>query len=256
MEFLESAIILGGTSGLGREIAKRLLSMKIRPIIMGRSVLRCQNDSELDGCAFVHVDLTKVNQWAPNVLHGIMRHGPPVTQVYWVAGVVQHKPFHQLLPDEMNELLTTHVSGPMVVLNHIYNELVEAGRPIKLITIASTSTFRFRSAEELYCPAKAFKANWAVQMMGRLQEDLPGSTSTLIMPGGMKTPFWLGEEVDISAFMDPGIIAGIVLSHALVDPEEDQHRVHGFLPIVINRSWLGDPIITYELPALEWPRPL
>ncbi|MBI3633183.1 MAG: SDR family NAD(P)-dependent oxidoreductase, partial [Candidatus Vogelbacteria bacterium] len=52
----ERAIILGGTRGLGRAIAVKLISRGIEPLIIGRSVPK-EGDSSLPGAVFIPGDL-------------------------------------------------------------------------------------------------------------------------------------------------------------------------------------------------------
>lgn len=258
MQPKEYALVIGGTSGLGREIAVNLLRRGVTPIIMGRRVTRKQNwDWDLDGAELEYLDLTLINDSFGHggeievVLDELLA-GHHVTQVYWVSGIGQEDSFDDLNTDEVVTLDNVHFSGPMILLHHIIRNQYVEDRCFSLVVVSSTSAFRFREGEELYCALQAAKATFAVQIVGRLHKILPGSRVLLAMPGGMNTNFWNGR-VDTSKFMDPKDVAKIIVD-PVMNPAGYGYNEVGFLPIVIKRGQDGEPIVSYELPSLEMPR--
>lgn len=254
----KTALVIGGTSGLGRQIAINLLSRGIQPVILGRSVQDANKDPELEGAAFVYCDLVAVAErfegpW--DHLASII--GDPqreVIQVYWVAGVVQGEPLVEMDDDAVADLMAVHVLGPTVLIQHILVEMIANEQPFHMVTVSSTSGHRFRAGEEVYCASKAYKNSLTVQLVGSLATNLPGSRVTLVMPGGMDTPFWDGEDADATNFMNPAEVARIVCDQVNGDKEHAAYDNTGFASLLINRGPSGDPEISDELPGLERPK--
>jgi|FLOH01.1.fsa_nt_gi short-subunit dehydrogenase len=247
MEFQESAIILGGTRGLGRELAIDLLANGVRPIIMGRNILEAQQDSDLSGAVFAHVDLARVERWSSKVLLNLMQCGPPVTQVYWVAGIRQRAPLHLMAAEEISDFMSTHINGPMVVLGAIYKALKDLENRTHFITVTAAPSHSLRCSGALYQSVVAFKTEWALRMSEQLHKDLPGSFSTLVLPNEMKTGFWSESEVRTMDFMDPATVAEIIGDHVGGRNLGMRQRSRGFLPVVIDRSLPGRPVVSYQL---------
>lgn len=199
----QRAVVLGGTSGLGYELAKRMLKEGVTPIVVGRTAARAAADPTLCGAEFIAYDLTdeQSTDFVPIITSG-------ADYFFWVAGTFLRKPFHQINPREHRQLWQTHIHGPLFLLRQFMQSRLVDQRPFHLVTIASTSAFRLRNNESEYCAVQAAKAALTRQLAREWYELLPDTRTLLVLPGGMKTEkFWAGSGTDIEHFMDPAAVA-------------------------------------------------
>ncbi|GEM_PF-1219359 len=244
---LPKALILGGTDGLGRQLALEAAKNSLWPVVTGRrSVL---GDKELrEICSAIRLDLSKDKSVNDGL--AILRHWfqSDVGYVFWNAGVFLRKPMHSVSPDDIDRMINVHLRGPMKFLQG-FHKMQE--RPYHLVVIASTSSWRVRVDETLYCALKAAKAAFARNFARELVGDLFKSKVTLVNPGGMKTPnFWEPSGQDISGYMDPKEVAEIIWREVLLQKDRDEpyHEVQ------ILRNEDGSPRVEYgpKLPELPF----
>ncbi len=246
----DHAIIIGGTSGLGRALALECLRSGITPIVMGRSVNRLHTDPELGRVPTFNLDLYDPRSfYAHRARFHRLLGTKPISHVFWVAGKPQQKPFLELETLEIANLLGVHLEGPLLVLKHIFELLIVRGQPVHFVVISSTSAYKLREGEEIYAAVKAAKAMFAYQMAGTLRDRLPGSEVTLILPGGMDTPFWEGSDRMAGVrLMDPAAVAGIIAAQTIgTDRRIDVHS--NFRSLAIERDAEGQPILKRRVPS-------
>lgn len=238
----KTALILGGTKGLGLALAfEATNNRRMHATIAGRS-----NLSELNrpyNSRLIKLDLTdseSVEQFAK-------RRPEPFDYVFWVAGILKRKPFDQMPSEWINDMINTHLSGPIRALQLIHLSLhYLLQHPYHLVTIASTSSWRARENEALYCALKAAKAAFTRNFARELVRDLPGSKVTLINPGGIKTNLFKGTGQDTSNFMDPNIVSTIIWNE-VVNQKTPFHEVQ------IMRNDSGMPDVSYGPRLPEMP---
>lgn len=215
------ALILGGTKGLGLglALAEECRKRGIVPIIAGRSA-----------SADIKIDLTDESPFGE--LKALLEKGA-VEYLFWVAGIFYRGPFAEMSAGNIDAMIATHLSGPLRVLQLFHSS---QKRPYHLIVIASISSWRLRDNETLYCALKAAKASFARNFAKELLRERPGSRVTLVNPGGIKTPFWRGTSQDTSGFMEPSVVASLIL-------KEIQNQQDSFKEIQIIRGEGGSPIL-------------
>ncbi|MEY4744165.1 MAG: hypothetical protein RL272_110 [Candidatus Parcubacteria bacterium] len=212
---MDRSLILGGTKGLGRALAIASLARGITPVVAGRSAYEARKDPGLAGSVFLSHDLSDLDDALKPDFPGYLK---DVRYVFWVAGAFLRKPLTDCTPDEVRKLADIHFLGPVGTIAIIHRLMKMArplagspGQPYHLVTIASTSSWRVRDDETVYCALKAAKAHFTRNFARELARDLPGSKTALVNPGGMKTPgFWAGSGQDIGAYMEPDDVARII----------------------------------------------
>lgn len=235
-------VVLGGTSGLGLEISRQLLAAKKSPLVIGRTAGSITSDPTLRGAEFLALDLT-----AP--IH--RRIGTAMAigadMFFWVAGTFHKKSFSETTGDESDRLWKTHILGPRELLRQFIAAKQHLGSPFKLVVVSSTSSWRLRDRETEYCMVQAAKATFARQIARELDQDLPGSSVLLVNPGGIRTEkFWSGQKTDISQFMDPAVVAKVIID-ALAQQQNP------FEEFQIIRGELGQPIVQRGAMPPEFP---
>ncbi len=243
------SLILGGTKGLGRALAIASLERGIAPVVFGRSAATAECDPALAGADLRPADLTNpraLENLPPGVYEG-------AAYVFWVAGAFLRKPLTECGADEVAAMAALHFTGPLCALATIHRMMKLArpladppGRPYHLVTVASTSSWRLREHETVYCALKAAKAHFTRNFARELAVDLPGSKTTLVNPGGMKTPNFWNLRQDISGFMEPSAIAEIIWSRALA-------QTSAYEEYAVMRNADGSPRVEDGVRAPEQP---
>ena len=238
----KTALILGGTKGLGLSLAGEAGAVRknIWPVVLGRSSpynLPFKTRS-------IKIDLTNqasiTNFFQENIYSSF-------DYIFWNAGIFLRKPLSSYSGEELDKMISTHLLGPIQFLRLWHLLQLKSKAPYHLITIASTSSWRIRENETLYCALKAAKAAFTRNFARELVRDLPGSKITLVNPGGIKTPnFWQNSGQDISKFMDPDAVAKIIWSE--VEGQRDS-----FKEVQIMRNDDGNPNVSYGPRISELP---
>ncbi|MEK7654390.1 MAG: SDR family NAD(P)-dependent oxidoreductase [Patescibacteria group bacterium] len=244
---MSHALILGGTSGLGLKIAWESHSRGITPMIAGRSVL----DKEV--AASLPPDTVPIwNDLAGHhggaMIHPIRLEG--CDYFFWVAGIFSRKPFSKTYDNEIGQMMDVHLNAPMRIIADLHREHLKNKnkKPYHLVVVASTSSWRLRENETLYCALKAAKAAFARNFSVEMARDLSGSKVTLVNPGGMKNPnFWKESGQNIDAFMDPKEVAKIIWDEVL-------NQTETFKELQIMRNSDGTPKLEYGPRMPEIPK--
>jgi len=226
----KNALFLGGTTGLGCELARLAIADHWNATVAGRLPGICPLVA--DGSAEpMRLDLEDGEGDFTSVQE-------PFNLIAWTAGVYQAGPFLDLDGDETDRSAKIHFTGPIHVLATLLRRNQDCGTPCHLIVVGSTSSYIARPDESVYGALKAAKAQLARALGKELPRDLPGSKVLLACPGGMATPFWEERDRDVSAFMDPAAVARAMwrIAMAQTDP---------FLEIRVLRQPDRNPKVEY-----------
>lgn len=213
----------------------------ICPIITGRSVHESFSKFPPD-CRWKALDLTK------NIsIEDFFEFDDCFDYVFWVSGRLIEKPFIDLESQELYEMTLLHYVGPIEFLRNLIRSQIEYQKSFHLVTISSTSSWRVRNNQAIYCSLQAAKSAFTVNFVRELVRDLPGSKVTLIHPGGMKTELFKDTNTDTSNFMDPDVVAKIIW-----DEVESQDSL--FKEVQIMRNDDGTPDVSYgpRMPELPF----
>ena len=186
-------IVIGGTSGLGLEVAKRL-SRERPTVITGRT------DPLAEGLEYREFDLRQGRQM-PERMGELFSALPEVHTLVYAAGYYQEGRIDELSPEEIEEMLDVSGRGLIYAVRDVLsrqNELAE------LITITSTSQWVPRQREPVYNFGKAGAGHFS----NAVAEDGRVSKVLVVGPAGMRTAFWEGiERDDLGAMLEPEWVA-------------------------------------------------
>ncbi len=240
-----SAFILGGTSGLGLELARESSKNSICPIISGRSASPSNQDMYPPMSLTCKIDLTTygVDMEQQKDFERIVFLKTP-SYFFWNSGILLRQPLLLTQPEELEEMTKVHFTGPLQVLQDFH---LHSYRPYHLITIASTSSWRMRKNESIYCALKSAKAHFTRNFAGEMfRDDPPGHKVTLVELGGTKTGLFKGTNTDISNFMDASEVAKIIWNQV-------KSQEKAFVEMQIERGDQGQPIVSYGARMPESP---
>lgn len=191
-----NTLIIGGTSGLGLELAKDLQALGDEVYVTGRREL---DESSLHYEAF---DLSAPN--LPQRLGGLVMKMPEINTLVYTAGYFQEGLVTDLTEQQIEEMIDVGGRGLIYAVQAV---LAKQGKLDELITITSTSQWTPRKLEPIYNFAKAGAAHFSNAMAedGRVGKVLVAG------PAGMDTAFWEGTNHDVSTMLDPAWVADEVI---------------------------------------------
>ena len=220
-----SVVILGGTTGLGREIAVEYLNRGSRVVVIGRSA---REDKSCPAYTQVRCDLNVENevegliQW----LHEQNSQRNLHTFI-WCAGKALMGEFSKQSPGVILETFMVNIAHSSLVAHAMWQIMQENGNGC-FSTIASSSGVTPRVNEAVYAATKHAQVGFT-RSLG-LENSEPGVKVSLFLPGGMKTPFWDGISVkDFDSFLPPHMVASHIVGKIM-------HQTEGFMEVPIPRG--------------------
>jgi NAD(P)-dependent dehydrogenase (short-subunit alcohol dehydrogenase family) len=191
-----ATLVIGGTSGLGLEIAKRLIKD-------GDVYITGRRDPKQHGLHFDALDLS-----APELsarVAALINRLPEVTTLVYAAGYYQEGRVTDLDEAQIEDMLSVGTRGLVYTVRAV---LAKQGKLDTLITITSTSQWTPRQKEPIYNLVKAGAAHFSHAMA----EDGRVSKVLVTGPGGMNTPFWRNAaRGDAHTLLDPIWVADQVM---------------------------------------------
>ncbi len=197
------SLIIGGTSGLGLEIAKILKTASDEVIITGRK------NPGIDGLQFQKFDLD-IGYDLPKAVEVLVTALPQIDRLVYAAGFYQEGTLDQLDPLAISSMLDVGINAPIWFIRELLKSQTELA---ELVAITSTSQWTPRAKEPVYTAVKA-----ALGMLANSLADDGRIGKVLVAgPGGMKTKFWENTGRDISKDNDPSWVAKQIVDALSVD---------------------------------------
>lgn len=206
------SLISGGTSGLGLEIAARLVKSGKNVLVLGRSTDKISAATirlkSLPGGSFAAAlkcnvgkeeDVNNIGQWLKDEDFS-------VEYLFNNAGSGLFNPVHKATSALIDRVFEANIKG-MILLTSCVLGMTPPDEELTIVNIMSTSSLYGRAEESIYCAAK-----WGARgFTESLRTELKGTKRNIIAiyPGGMRTDFWKapGQNRDVSNFMDPAEVA-------------------------------------------------
>lgn len=204
-----NALVIGGTKGLGASLAKELSQCGFSVTATGRSANKVTRSSGFEDIHCCPLDLNDIPM-ARATVSSLCRSAGPFDLVLWVAGIFLNKPLVECTTQEVMKMLTVHNLSMVEVLRSIHQLSCATKTSYSLCVISSTSSFKLRDDEDVYCMVQAGKAAFVRNFGRRIIMDLPGSRVTLILPGGMATGFF-NDNRDLTNYMNTDLVAQMIV---------------------------------------------
>jgi len=215
------SIISGGASGLGFEIATRLVRSGKKVIILGRNgdklnkaciklkEIDAENEPEAIVCNIgIECDTKSVGDY-------LVRNHMVTEYLFNNAGMGLFVKADALTSSLIDKVFEANLKG-MILLTSEILRMTPKEEELTIVNIMSTSALIGRADETIYCAAK-FGARGFTEA---LRTELKGTKRNIIAiyPGGMRTDFWNmpGQNKDLSTFMDPALVAEKILNAVLL----------------------------------------
>jgi short-subunit dehydrogenase len=215
------AIISGGASGLGLEIAVKLAQAGRNIIILGRNseklrqaLARLQAESGYNFADALECNIGREEDVRKTGDY-LVRNNLTAEYLYNNAGTGMIADANVTTQAMIEQVFEANLKG-MILLTSEILKITPSEEELTIINIMSTSALIGRAGETVYCAAK-FGARGYTEA---LRNELKGTKRNIIAvyPGGMKTDFWNmpGQNRDISSFMDPAEVAARIVNAVTV----------------------------------------
>ncbi|MEM9224581.1 MAG: SDR family oxidoreductase [Pseudomonadota bacterium] len=194
----KTILIVGGTSGVGLELARHYVSDGHRVCVTGR------REPELSGAEFVPLPITASTSDLTAGIDRLVSHFTGVQTLIYAAGFLQRSAIDELDDDALLTMTNVGLLAPMMLAARLKPL---APTPLKLMLITSTSQFTPRALEPAYAATKA-----GLGMLGAsLVRDRGIGKVLVAAPGGTRTPFWDGSDEDTATMLDPVWVANQIV---------------------------------------------
>lgn len=191
---MHRALVLGGTSGLGLEIASQLCGTHDEVLVVGR------HDPVRASLKYIPFEFREGDRPAYAAWR-LLEQVPEVSTLVCAVGAYQRRPMHEMSTYGAEYVHQLNVAFPVMV---IFRQLELQERLDGLIVISSTSAFTPRPNEAFYCAAKA----GLEQFTRCVAESGSVGATLLVAPAGMKrTGFYRGTDRDTTGFLEPQWVA-------------------------------------------------
>lgn len=190
----KTILIVGGSSGVGLELAKHYIAGGHRVCITGRK------NPELPGAKFFSLPIGASAAALAEGIDALASAFPGVQTLIYAAGFIQRGTIDTL--DDEALLTMTHVGllAPMMLAARLKTL---APTPLKLMLITSSSQYTPRAMEPSYTATKA-----GLGMLGASLARDPEIGKVLVAaPSGIRTPFWANTGEDTASMLDPVWVA-------------------------------------------------
>ncbi len=188
-----NVLIVGGTSGLGLELAHLYARDKHHVIVTGR---RDPKDSQLE---FQKLPLTHTDNLARDI-ESFVGTLPKIDVLVYAAGFYQEGTVTELSEDQINEMFDVGIHAPVWFVREI---LQQQGDIDTFVAVTSTSQWTPRLKEPIYTATKAGLGHFAnsVSLDPRVKKTL------VVGPAGMSTRFWHMTGQDQSGYNSASWVA-------------------------------------------------
>lgn len=207
---MDSIIITGAGTGLGRELALKYGEEGYQLILVGRSQESLSEvRKQLNNAHIVVMDIRNKQEVDANIQSLLKEY--KVVGLINNAGIGFFGPFDKIKENEIEEMFQTNVLGTMYMTQAVLPNICNLDGSF-VMNIISTAGLRGKVNESAYVASK-FAVRGFTESLQKEYETKPVLISAVYM-GGMNTPFWKGSEhvKDPSKFRSPAEVAEIIFS--------------------------------------------
>lgn len=204
----KTILITGGTSGIGRELARQLLNHGSTVIVTGRDPEKlAATERSLPGVHALRSDVS--DPVAISTLHkDVLARFPALDVLVNNAGIMRNLNLNQDRGlDDVTREIETNLSGPVRMVQQFLPHL-KTRKGALIVNVSSGLAFVPLAISPVYCATKAAMHSFTQSL--RAQLDGTGVTVVELAPPGVETPLFRGEfaqEMKGQKAMDVAVLA-------------------------------------------------
>ena len=208
----EYALVTGGTSGIGYEIAKLLAKDGYNICLIARSsdrLLEVSDELQEAGADVLLLDKELFDPAAPReIYHELKEKNIQVEILINNAGQGQKGKFHEIQLDRHTEIIQLNVTALVALTKLFGDDMVKRNRG-RILNLASVVSKTPAPEFSVYAASKAFVLSFSEALSKELEDTKV--TVTALLPGRTDTDFFFKADMtDTKEFQD----------HELADPAE------------------------------------
>jgi short-subunit dehydrogenase len=190
---LKNILIIGGTSGLGLELAKIYSTL-------GHTIfITVRKNPGIPNLRFFHLSIDQSNQNLVSQIDELIQNIDKINTLIYVAGYYQEGRIDQLNDREILEMINVGLTAPAIIIQRLKNN---PGKPLKIVLVTSSAQYTPRELESMYTAVKS-----GLGMLGAsLSLDPTIGKVLVVAPSRMKTPFWSNNH-NTSEYLNPTWVA-------------------------------------------------
>lgn len=202
---MRTAIVTGGTSGIGLAICRRLLSdgFQVAALYGGDDAAAEACRSEL-GILAQKCDVGNPNECALHV-HRIEEQLGPVDTLINNAGICRDAPFHKLTENHWSDVINVDLSSLFNMTRTVWKSMRERSFG-RIVNISSINGLKGQFGQTNYAAAKAGVIGFSKSLA--LEGARKGITVNVVAPGYVDTPMLSALKPETLAMIADGIPVG------------------------------------------------
>lgn len=225
-----TAIVVGGSSGLGKEIVCELAERGVKVAAVGRSIDSLNELAKLhEGKILPYQHDVRAFSATPELFMQICADLGGLDLIVYAAGVMPAIGPNEFSTDKDLDMIATNFSGCVAWLNEAAMRFQGVGAG-SIVGIGSVAGDRGRAGQPVYNATKSALASYLEALRNRLHRH--GVKVVTIKPGPLKTP--MTAHLDQSKMMDARAAAQKVIKLASKPGEHYLSPVHRVIFAIIR----------------------
>ena len=229
--------LIPGGGDLGFALAEEVLKRGEVPLVVSRTAEDVNKYPGSAGILRLNADLAS-SGGRDLMMDRIEQLGLPIQRVLITMGEALSKSLVDSSEDELLRCILINLTAPLLLIRRFLQFQLEQRVGFHLFLTSSTTFSKVRKTESGYGGAKGGIAQALLNAVYEWITCHLHAKVTHFVPAGMKTRFWEGDPTDISVFLEPVVIAPMILDRC----ERFEQSPDRFDEWVLDRDGQGNPV--------------